>query len=337
MATIRNVHQRVIHAPPDAVGPLLDRLGGPDDVLWPGDSWTPMILDGPVAVGTRGGHGAVRYHVSDWEPGRRVRFAFHPAVGLDGYHEATVTPVDADRCALQHVIVAQPRGRMRLLWPLAVRWLHDAVVEDLLDNAEHAAAELTGTPAPTARTTWSLPVRVLRVLERPLIRKVAIPSEARAIRTAFVRDSDGEPWDFADAFAVERPPPSSTDPARWADAIFRQPPGWVAALMHLRNVLVRVVGIEQGDETAFATLAATDDEVLLGTDAGHLNFRASVLVQPRTVTVSTVVQINNRRGRLYMAVVRRVHPVVVRSMLRRAARRHRTPGSAEVTHTRSGS
>ncbi|HUG86322.1 MAG TPA: hypothetical protein VMM13_17280, partial [Euzebya sp.] len=148
MATVRNIHERVIEAPAEVVGPLLDRLGGEDDVLWPAPAWIPMILKGPMAVGTEAGHGPIRYRVSAFEPGRRVRFTFHPQLGLDGYHEATVTAVDADRSVLRHVIQARPRGRMRLLWPLVVRWLHDAVLEDLLDNAEHAAAEAMGTTPP---------------------------------------------------------------------------------------------------------------------------------------------------------------------------------------------
>ena len=79
-----------------------------------------------------------------------------------------------------------------------------------------------------------------------------------------------------------------------------------------------LVGIEPGDTSAFATLDRTDDEVLLGTDDKHLDFRGSVLVEERVVTLSTLVRINNRRGRLYMTVVWPLHALVVRSMLRRA-------------------
>jgi hypothetical protein len=46
-----------------------------------------------------------------------------------------------------------------------------------------------------------------------------------------------------------------------------------------------------------------------------------VLLERRRVVLSTVVRVHNRRGRLYSAVVRRIHPLVVRSMLARAAQR----------------
>jgi hypothetical protein len=37
--------------------------------------------------------------------------------------------------------------------------------------------------------------------------------------------------------------------------------------------------------------------------------------------LTTVVQLHNRRGRAYSSLVRPVHPIVVRAMLNRAARR----------------
>ena len=44
---------------------------------------------------------------------------------------------------------------------------------------------------------------------------------------------------------------------------------------------------------------------------------ARVLFNEHVLT--TVVQVNNRRGTVYSAIVRRVHPAVVRTMLARAA------------------
>lgn len=126
--------------------------------------------------------------------------------------------------------------------------------------------------------------------------------------------------DWSDAFAVPRPPAAPTDPQVWADAVFRDPPPLVRWLLALRNRLVPLLGIAPGDASAFATLAVRDGEVLLGTDAGHLDFRASVLVGT-AVTLSTLVRVHGIRGRVYMGVVGVVHPFVVRSMLHRAAGR----------------
>lgn len=71
--------------------------------------------------------------------------------------------------------------------------------------------------------------------------------------------------------------------------------------------------------------------MLLDADERHLDFRGSVLVDDRTVTLSTVVRIKNRRGRLYLSVVWPLHGLVVRSMLRRAQyslSSARSPGAA---------
>jgi len=127
--------------------------------------------------------------------------------------------------------------------------------------------------------------------------------------------------DWSDAYAVgiaagARP----RDPQEWADAVFRAPPVWVRALFGVRELLVRAVGIERGGPNVFTTVSRTDHEVLLGVDQHHLGFRASVLVEPDRVVLSTVVELHNRRGRAYFALVRRLHPLVVRRMLARAAK-----------------
>jgi hypothetical protein len=128
--------------------------------------------------------------------------------------------------------------------------------------------------------------------------------------------------EWSDAYAVSLPAGGiRCDPQDWADAVFRHPPGWVRILFGLRQLAVRAVGIEAGDRHVFDTLDRSRDEVLLGIDQQHLNFRASVLMDRDRVVVSTVVEVNNRRGRAYSCLVRQVHPWVVRSLLTRAARR----------------
>ena len=147
---IRNVHERVINASIEALGALLDGLGQKDDRLWPSRSWPPMILDRPLAVGADGGHGVIRYYVSEYEPGRRVRFTFRP-LSLDA--------LDDERTRIRHVLIGRTRGAMRLMFSAVVEPLHDAVVEDLLDNAEREATGSVARPA-----SWSPRVRVLRRL-----------------------------------------------------------------------------------------------------------------------------------------------------------------------------
>ncbi len=125
--------------------------------------------------------------------------------------------------------------------------------------------------------------------------------------------------DWSDAYAVARPLAAPGDPQVWSDAIFHRAPRWVRRLLAVRQATVGLVGIDRGRPTTFDTVARTRDEVLLGTDERHLSFRSSVLVSADRVVLSTVVQVHNRRGRAYSALVRAVHPLVVRAVLGRAA------------------
>lgn len=150
--------------------------------------------------------------------------------------------------------------------------------------------------------------------EHPLAAETAVP-ETPLLASALAR------VDWSDAHAVECRPGQPTDPQVWADAVFRDPPQWVAALLGVREALVGLVGIARGGSSSFDTLARTEREVLLGTDERHLDFRASVLREADRVVLSTVVTLHNARGRAYFALVRPVHQVIVQAMLRRAARR----------------
>jgi len=126
--------------------------------------------------------------------------------------------------------------------------------------------------------------------------------------------------DWSDAYRVARPDDSPTDPQVWADAIFHSAPRWVRGLIAIRQAAVGLVGIDRGRPDTFDTVTRTDHEVLLGTDERHLSFRASVLTRADRVVLSTVVQVHNRRGRAYSALVRAVHPIIARAVLARAAR-----------------
>lgn len=317
---MRNVHSRQVDAPAARIGALIDRLSSRDDPVWPAPAWPPLRLDQGLTVGAAGGHGPIRYHVEHVEPGRRVRFRFAPDVPFSGTHELVVESIDAARSRVTHVLEATPTGWSRVTLPLVIRWLHDALIEDLLDNVELAATGRAERPA-----RWSAWVRLLRRAAGPRASKVPIPEEATLLRAAMDHPS------LADAYAVSRPPAVTTDPAAWVEAVFHDPPAWVMALLRLRNMLVRVVGIPPGDESAFAVLERTEREALLGTDERHLDFRSSVLVDDRAVTVSTVARPHHAVGRGYLAIVGLIHPTVVRAMLGRAARSmaERAPTAAQ--------
>jgi hypothetical protein len=163
---VRNVHQRLLPGPPERVGALIDGLAGPDDRLWPGDRWPPIRFDRPLGVGADGGHGPIRYRVAGYDPGRRVAFRFTRMPGLDGGHHLEAEPAAGGAVLLRHVAEGRLGGRMLVAWPLVIRPLHNALIQDLLDRAELA---VTGTVASPNR--WSRWVRLLRGrLRRPRAR-----------------------------------------------------------------------------------------------------------------------------------------------------------------------
>lgn len=131
-----NVHERTLPAPAGRMAVLIDGLASTEDRLWPRDRWPAMKLDRPLGVGAVGGHGPIRYTVEGYEPGQRVRFRFDAPEGFAGGHRFELEAIGGDRSRLRHVIEMQVGGRAALAWALAIRPLHDALMEDAMDRAE---------------------------------------------------------------------------------------------------------------------------------------------------------------------------------------------------------
>ena len=158
---VLNVHERRLAAAPAAVGALLDGLGSRHDRLWPRDRWPAMRLDRPLQVGAAGGHGPIRYRVERYEPGRLVEFRFLGPSGFRGSHRFEIGGEADGTTRLAHVVEMTAAGWAVLGWVLALRPLHDALLEDCLDSAEE---RLLGRRPPRRWTAW---VRALRFLSGP--------------------------------------------------------------------------------------------------------------------------------------------------------------------------
>ncbi|WP_394780221.1 DUF2867 domain-containing protein [Undibacterium sp.] len=148
--------------------------------------------------------------------------------------------------------------------------------------------------------------------------------------------------DLADAYAIRLPENAITDPELLARFLLSHQAPWVAKLMRLRDMLVAGFGIKTSRQLQDADGPAADskriyifkiyethgNEILLGEDDKHLNFRLSVLRQrseaiagqPGMLVLSTVVQCHNLLGRSYITLIAPFHRMVVQSALRRAAR-----------------
>ncbi|MFA6122557.1 MAG: DUF2867 domain-containing protein [Sphingomonas sp.] len=144
--------------------------------------------------------------------------------------------------------------------------------------------------------------------------------------------------DFADAYRTPLRDRTATPVEIFLQAT-RATPEWVNTLMALRNVVARAIGIKDvgimganasrpadsyasGDRLGiFTVIESGAHELLLGIDDSHLDVRVSVLKSDAadgpTCTISTLVRIKNLLGHLYMLPVGRIHPHVVRAMMRR--------------------
>jgi Protein of unknown function (DUF2867) len=118
-------------------------------------------------------------------------------------------------------------------------------------------------------------------------------------------------------------------------------PGWVNALMSLRNRVVGLFGLKNlgalGDVRAvddyrvgdrvgiFTLLFQTEQEVILGDLDKHLEVRVSVRKMQNNsgtalLAVSTAVHEHNTLGKIYMFFVGPIHKIIVPAVLRRGLR-----------------
>lgn len=120
-------------------------------------------------------------------------------------------------------------------------------------------------------------------------------------------------------------------------------PSWFTALMGLREVIARWIGLktahgmdvhqqirgfkgEVGESIAlFHVLGRNEHEILFGEDDAHLNFRLSFIKEMRgdqtCIQLATTVQYTGWMGRVYFFFVRPIHRLAVPLILKRMIRR----------------
>lgn len=132
-----------------------------------------------------------------------------------------------------------------------------------------------------------------------------------------------------------------------ARAMFENPPRFVTALMSLRNAIVAPFGLHRPSSHSrnihggksvgiFPLVFESDDEVVFGLDDTHLNFRIWVSVRPDhtgcSITVSTLVGLNNILGKIYLFCVMPFHRMLSRHLFQRALQ-HLEATGASLTQT----
>ena len=147
--------------------------------------------------------------------------------------------------------------------------------------------------------------------------------------------------DFADCYQFDDLWPHLNALETYLKLVTRTP-GWMNALMAMRNQAIRLVGLKHlgnlstvvndkpasdyqvGDRVGIFSLKhLQSDEVTVFDDDKHLHVQLSLVKhvvdgKPK-VSLGTVVHIHNRLGRFYMSIVGPVHSLIVPRMLAQVA------------------
>jgi hypothetical protein len=158
---VLNVHTRTIHQPIEKIAELLKTLATKNDLMLATDMWPPMILDHGLQVGSKGGHGPIRYFVQEYKPDQLIQFTFTKPKGFNGFHKFEMRKLDNNSTELRHTIDMNITGSCILKWAVAIRWLHDAFIEDAFNKVENLSA------AEKKKSQWSVWVKLLRILLKP--------------------------------------------------------------------------------------------------------------------------------------------------------------------------
>jgi len=118
-------------------------------------------------------------------------------------------------------------------------------------------------------------------------------------------------------------------------AFFTSAPSWVDFLFKIRNSIMKYFGLkaEMADLNdikppflkgkkygIFSIFEISKNEIVMGTNDKHLDFRVSLLTDnSEKLIISTVVIFHNIFGRLYFFIVKHFHKLIVPSMIKRMA------------------
>lgn len=165
------------------------------------------------------------------------------------------------------------------------------------------------------------------------IKKVAFPEKSILSNVSY---------DYADSYMGNLNKSNDTiTSTHVGKAFFMSSPRWIGVLMLLRNKIVSIFGLKTGSTPKkddlfiekmnfnkgdliglFKVFDKNENELILGEDDKHLNFRVSLFLKPNSqhkekLIISTIVTFNNRFGKLYFLPVKVFHKLIVKGMLRK--------------------
>jgi hypothetical protein len=163
---IINIHQRIINASKAETWKLFETLSSDTDRVIATHKWPRMFMDNGLKVGSKGGHGPIGYTIQELKPTESIKFEFTKPEGFIGFHKFELTETASDKTELKHTIEMNTSFMAYIQWIIAIRWLHDAYIEDAFDKVE---SQLTKAEKVTHWNVW---VKLLRRILRPKKRDV---------------------------------------------------------------------------------------------------------------------------------------------------------------------
>jgi len=139
--------------------------------------------------------------------------------------------------------------------------------------------------------------------------------------------------DYVDSYEIKPNTQDSVDSI--TNKIFNTP-GWSAKLLTIRDKIVAVFGLKTTAKVIsndmdfypvgstisfFPVINRNENEIIMGIDDKHLDFRVSTLLVKNgkncSVSVTTIVKFNNTLGRMYFFIIKPFHRIIVKDSLYR--------------------
>jgi len=140
-----------------------------------------------------------------------------------------------------------------------------------------------------------------------------------------------EKIDFSDTFSTTNHVNNLNE---ISNIIFNTTPKWIAGLFKIRNSIGKLIRLKSTKPTDYNTdykvggyvsffkiFYISDDEIILGANDNHLNFRAVInntKTEINNIKVTTLVEYNNIKGKIYMALIKPFHRLVIMKMVSQA-------------------
>lgn len=155
---VLNIHQRTINTSKDQVIDLIKSLSTKNDLVWPTENWPKMKLDKGLMPGSMGGHGPIRYYIEDLNIESFITFRFQKPDGFFGVHRFDIKELAKNKTEIQHTIDMETKGTASIKWLLAIRSLHNALIEDAFDKIENRFNRSQ------KKSQWNIWVKSLRAI-----------------------------------------------------------------------------------------------------------------------------------------------------------------------------